>query len=911
MDELSELEACRICVKCYRMTEMDFIYLFHDNDEFQKELDFIRGEIRQWNLKIAPDDGLPQRICADCFAKFCSIEAFRKECEAAQNKLLQSILNADKEEEKEKQQQQQQQQHPLLSSTAANDVLNDYQVFDPPQFDNFNNSPTPLMDSSATLLDNNLITTETDSDMGFLSSSQNLFSFETAEPPTTGTLPSLDTETENHAPSMEDIMNTQSDCNGGLRGGSTMEQEKPDLEDILQSSIIPTTSQQEPQQKRAKLTVVSTRTTPTRNNVLNIFTNIKTDKTGQVPTNRSTSQSSTMMTSSEEAATTSDNECDDANVNKRLKNLPYTCHYCYCPDIGPIDHLSFPNEDALSQHFFDIHDPNRPYTCPHCSNSYKTQRLRDNHVRLNHEQNTSKCHFCHKNIRGSVEMHQTHCQHLGDWECDQCKERFHNMPLHRFRLHQRQHERGRHLKCSVCHRSFSRKANLDAHEKMHRNQVKSQWHCEPCKTNFLTNYDLRRHNYQHHDDESPVKCKECNQGFSSIAFMQRHISQIHNNNNNNYNKPHVKTMVSTTQQQGTTANSHFCPKCNVSFASLDSLQWHIELSNKNNGQCLSPDIVLDNKERRRIQRQGVFPCFVCPKRFHLRSQLDKHLNTHDTRLRPFQCDQCYTRCRTALELKQHVDVAHLNIKAFACEKCGKTFGYKKDLNHHMLFHAEISVHCTEDGCDYVCKNEKALNDHKRHKHRLLSCEYCREEFTRQKLTAHLRNVHRAEINIDLAGNADNFYKSKLLNNNNDITQISFNLINTQNNASSAASASSAITNTTTTSSNASNNVITSLGNGQSFPSTSVASGSTPLSSPNNHHVFITDHNSNNLTLNGFIANATNDLNLGVNPDTSNSMYVVTTATETPITSVINEGDNNLDQYFMASLMDTEQEIIVT
>ncbi|XP_073829112.1 uncharacterized protein [Musca autumnalis] len=924
-DQLSELEACRICVKCYRIAEMDFLALFQDNEEFQKELDFIKGEIKQWKLKIEQDDGLPQRICADCFAKFCSIESFRKECEAAQEKLLQSILNADKEE-------QQNQNHPMLNSTPVNDViLSDYQVFEP-QFESFDNSPTPLMDSSATLLDNNLITTETDgNDMGFLPSSQNLFTFESTEPPTTGTLP-LDTETENENPTiMDELMDVQSAVDAG---NSSREEDKPDLEDILRSSIIPTTSQhhQQQQQKRAKLTIVTTRTTPTRTNVLNIVGgNTKTDvnRTGKAATAMATRKTSP-MNSSEDATNTSDNECDDANINKRLEGLQYTCHYCYCPDEGPIDHLIFANEDALSQHFFDIHDPNRPYTCQHCNNSYKTQRLRDNHVRLNHEQNTSKCTFCHKNLRGTIDMHQSHCQYIGDWECDVCKEKFYNIPLHRFRLHQRQHDRGRNLKCSVCHRSFMRKANLDAHEKMHKNLIKSQWHCSPCKINFLTNYDLRRHNYQHHDDETPVKCKECNQGFSSIAFMQRHISQIHNNNNNNYNSKPINTTASTSQASSA-SNTHLCLKCNVSFSTLDSLQWHMELSNKNNGQCLSPDIVLDSKERRRIQKQGVFPCFVCPKRFHLRSQLDKHLNTHDARLRPYQCEQCYIRCRTALELKQHVDVAHLNIKAYPCEKCGKSFGYKKDLSHHMLFHAEINVHCTEDGCEYVCKNEKALNDHIRHKHRLLPCEYCREEFTRQKLTVHLRNVHRTEIDIDLAGNADNFYKSKLLNNNNDITQISFNLLNTQNTKSSPSSS----TTTTISSSNAITNdggggvgisfssasthhhspaKTTTISSNINMITTSSAGTTSPLSSPNSshRHVFITDHNSNNLTLNGFIANTSNDLNLTVNPaDSSNSMYVVTTATETPVTSSINESDNNLDQYFMASLMDTEQEITVT
>lgn len=112
-------------------------------------------------------------------------------------------------------------------------------------------------------------------------------------------------------------------------------------------------------------------------------------------------------------------------------------------------------------------------------------------------------------------------------------------------------------------------------------------------------------------------------GFSSIAFLQRHTMQIHSVQNSNLT---------------TSSNVHICLKCNATFMSLATLQKHMDMADSNNGQC-SQTGFYDMKERRRIQRQGVFPCFLCPKRFHLRSQLDKHLNTHDARLRPFQCEQ--------------------------------------------------------------------------------------------------------------------------------------------------------------------------------------------------------------------------------------------------------------------------------
>ena len=188
-----------------------------------------------------------------------------------------------------------------------------------------------------------------------------------------------------------------------------------------------------------------------------------------------------MLTFLNREDTNSDVECDDSDMNVRLKGLSYACHYCFCPETEPIDHLVFPNEDALSQHFFDIHDPNRPYTCPKCPQSYKTQLLRDNHVRLIHKiTEIQTCNYCQKRLKGSIDVHQYNCQYVGDWECQQCKEKFPNTPLYRFRLHQRQHERTKQFKCRLCERTFMRKANLEAHQRMHKAEVQTAHTCNLC-----------------------------------------------------------------------------------------------------------------------------------------------------------------------------------------------------------------------------------------------------------------------------------------------------------------------------------------------------------------------------------------------------------------------------------------------
>ena len=73
-----------------------------------------------------------------------------------------------------------------------------------------------------------------------------------------------------------------------------------------------------------------------------------------------------------------------------------------------------------------------------------------------------------------------------------------------------------------------------------------------------------------------------------------------------------------------------------------------------------------------------------------------------------------------------------------------------------------------------------------------------------------------------------------------------------------------------------------------------------------------DTNATSLALNGLVSDEHDDLSLHAN-DTANMFLVPSTTTSSTTT---NDDDSQhhhhqLDQYFMASLIDTEQEIIVT
>ncbi|ALC45896.1 CG8301 [Drosophila busckii] len=81
------METCRCCAKCdFDGNNNYWLDLFHPS-RCQKEIAEIRLELVNWKLQIFPNDGLPQKICSDCFMKFFSLHTFRLACQDAQIKL--------------------------------------------------------------------------------------------------------------------------------------------------------------------------------------------------------------------------------------------------------------------------------------------------------------------------------------------------------------------------------------------------------------------------------------------------------------------------------------------------------------------------------------------------------------------------------------------------------------------------------------------------------------------------------------------------------------------------------------------------------------------------------------------------------------------------------------------------------
>ncbi|XP_053951697.1 zinc finger protein Xfin-like isoform X1 [Anastrepha ludens] len=778
MDQVAHVEACRLCANFYVTgADVEFIHLFEPLTGLEDQLDFVHKQSVAWQLHISADDSLPQRICANCFAQFCNIQTFRQQCLLAEQKLLESFVGVSLAENgpTAKGSKQTGPMSQVANGTAGlsndNELLNGLKIA----------APVSSADLMATLDGLQPPTTSADviaslDGLQLPASVAETLSILTQELTTmqNGTLldtsansitthATMDTKTEEtnvlqlpaasttqniyyaqHTPITTVAAGTNKTAtmmtNAHAKSVGTAKGEKADidLEDMLQGSIIPKHSRSNNLQQE-------------------MYEEVKEEQHfSREETQQSFSSFEGMVDEDMDCISCSDqdeyNEMEDFEPDAdavsptRVSRNSFTCQYCYCPNSGSIDHLVFDSSDALSQHFFDVHDPNLPYTCPYCPQKYCSARQRDYHVRLMHPtaSKADQCEYCKRILRSPKELHELSCQYVGDWRCDICDQCFYHVPLSRLRTHQRRHTTKNQLKCRVCGRVFIRRANLEAHERMHRPRDSFTIHCDQCQEGFLfsNDYELRRHKYQTHNGALPVRCEYCHKGFVSMAFLSRHTQHFHPDK---IDGNHLGAATT-------------CTNCGCAFTSLHKLRMHVQRPRDENGRCIEimREAVSNQDRTRQLRRPRLHACAHCNKRFTTRAALERHTSTHETT--SYSCSACSTRFENANELKRHIMQMHAKPRYLKCDMCEKRFCYMRELQQHQKVHAEApenNLSCPVLNCGFKSSSTKEAHDHAFVKHKLIACEFCDCLFTRNRLTTHLHTVHAAEVATEEPNNNNN------------------------------------------------------------------------------------------------------------------------------------------------------------
>ena len=169
----------------------------------------------------------------------------------------------------------------------------------------------------------------------------------------------------------------------------------------------------------------------------------------------------------------------------------------------------------------------------------------------------------------------------------------------------------------------------------------------------------------------------------------------HTRNKSNMNK-HVKRKhppkampMTSTPIRGTNDAEHFiCESCGKEFKSKYGLSLHTK--NKHTSDYKYKCAICNKGYNQRIQYRfhvsshsdvGLDKCKFCKGEFTASGSLARHLETCQSKPKPFACDICQATFSRKYKCDEHKRGKH-GEKIYSCEQCGKSYGWRSSLKAH-------------------------------------------------------------------------------------------------------------------------------------------------------------------------------------------------------------------------------------
>uniref|UniRef100_A0A8C1X4T7 C2H2-type domain-containing protein n=1 Tax=Cyprinus carpio TaxID=7962 RepID=A0A8C1X4T7_CYPCA len=186
------------------------------------------------------------------------------------------------------------------------------------------------------------------------------------------------------------------------------------------------------------------------------------------------------------------------------------------------------------------------------------------------------------------------------------------------------------------------------------NGSKRLYDCPVCHKRFVAPSELKRHCLIH-TNRRPFQCSICCRVFRERSHL----------------KVHIRTHTNPVKRRTRSLHSYKDNSVPCNPTSKSRLK-------------PSPKYLTVKNNASSTEKQQLYDCPVCHKRFGALSKLKRHCLIH-TNQRPFQCSICCRAFRERSHLKVHFRTHNIE-KVYDCPVCRKQFGVPSELKRHCLIH---------------------------------------------------------------------------------------------------------------------------------------------------------------------------------------------------------------------------------
>jgi len=205
-----------------------------------------------------------------------------------------------------------------------------------------------------------------------------------------------------------------------------------------------------------------------------------------------------------------------------LTNHLKTCGVEERPFVCPICGKSFKTDLGVNQHVKITHmESGDVIKCEHCGKTYKTKQSYEKHYHAEHEGFRIPCDICGNKFKCKAHlMAHKRTVHSDErpYPCTQCS--YATKTSQSLHSHmQRLHNKPKHHQCAECDKKFCTPGELKKHENSHTSIP--GFHCDQCGKGFKSGLALKEHGYSH-TGEYPHKCEYCERQYRSSANYYTH-----------------------------------------------------------------------------------------------------------------------------------------------------------------------------------------------------------------------------------------------------------------------------------------------------------------------------------------------------------------------------------------------------